>query len=146
LELTALRGPVYDAIEDGPKPGDVAKALVVGVDDDHRVRESLARLAKSAGYDPRMFPSAESVLESGALAEAACLISDIRMPGIGGLELQRRVKDAYPKLPVILISAHVDEEVRSRALCEGAREFLYKPFDGEELLRAIQRAIENPIP
>ena len=60
---------------------------------------------------------------------------------MGGLELQRRVKAAYPKVPVILISAHVDEEVRSRALSEGAVEFLYKPFDGEELLSAIQRAI-----
>jgi FixJ family two-component response regulator len=142
--LTALWGPVYDSIGDGRKPRDVAKPLIVGVDDDHRVRESLARLAKSAGYEPRVFPSAESVLESGALAETACLVSDVRMPGIGGLELQRRVKAAYPKLPVILISAHVDEEVRSRALGEGARAFLYKPFDGEELLRAIQRAIENP--
>jgi FixJ family two-component response regulator len=66
------------------------------------------------------------------------------MPGIGGLELQHRVKAAFPKLPVILISAHVDEEVRRRALAEGAVEFLYKPFDGEELLRAIQRAIEPP--
>lgn len=139
-------GPVYHSIEDGRKPKDVAKPLIVGVDDDHRVRESIARLAKSAGYEPRMFPSAESVWESGALSEAACLISDIRMPGIGGLELQNRVRFAYPALPVILISAHVDEEVRSRALGEGAREFLYKPFDGEELLRAIQRAIEPPDP
>lgn len=123
----------------------MAEPLVVGVDDDFRVRESIARLAKSAGYEPKVFPSAESLLESGALAEAACLVSDVRMPGIGGLELQHRVKAAYPKLPVILISAHVDEEVRSRALREGALAFLYKPFDGEELLRAIQRAIEPPI-
>jgi FixJ family two-component response regulator len=122
----------------------VAKSLIVGVDDDFRVRESIARLVKSAGYELKIFPSAESLLESGTLAEAACLVSDIRMPGIGGLELQLRVKTAYPKRPVILISAHVDEEVRSRALREGALEFLYKPFDGEELLRAIQRAIEPP--
>jgi len=122
----------------------VAKSLVVGVDDDTRVRESIARLAKSAGYEPKVFPSAESLLESGILAEASCLVSDVRMPGIGGLELQHRVKAAFPKLPVILISAHVDEEVRRRALAEGAVEFLYKPFDGEELLRAIQRAIEPP--
>jgi FixJ family two-component response regulator len=122
----------------------VAKPLIVGVDDDFRVRESIARLVKSAGYELKIFPSAESLLESGTLAEAACLVSDIRMPGIGGLELQLRVKTAYPKLHVILISAHVDEEVRSRALREGALEFLYKPFDGEELLRAIQRAIEPP--
>ena len=124
----------------------MAKSLVVGVDDDVRVRESIARLAKSAGYEPKVYPSAEALLESGILAEAACLVSDVRMPGIGGLELQHRVKAAYPKLPVILISAHVDEEVRIRALDDGAVEFLYKPFDGEELLRAVQRAIEPPNP
>ena len=119
----------------------MAKPLVVGVDDDPRVRRSIARLVKAAGYEPKVYPSAESLLESGILAEAACLVSDVRMPGIGGLELRRRVKTAYPNVPVILISAHVDEEVRRRALDEGALDFLYKPFDGEELLRAIQRAI-----
>jgi FixJ family two-component response regulator len=124
----------------------VAKPLVVGVDDDVRVRESVARLAKSAGYQVKVYPSAESLLESGILEEAACLVSDVRMPGIGGLELQRHIKVAHPRLPVILISAHVDEEVRQRALGEGAAEFLYKPFDGEELLRAIHHAIEPPSP
>ena len=115
--------------------------MVVGVDDDVRVRESIARLAKSAGYAPVMYSSAEAVLESGVLERADCLISDVRMPGMGGLELQRRAKAEYPKLPVILISAHVDEDVRNRALREGSIDFLYKPFDGEDLLRAIQEAL-----
>ena len=123
----------------------MAQRVVVGVDDDFRIRECLARLAKSAGYAALTFPSAEALLESKALSGAGCLISDVRMPGIDGLELQRRARTAYPNLPVILISGHVDEEVRGRALRQGALDFLYKPFDGEELLSAIDRALkQNP--
>ena len=121
----------------------MGKYVVVGVDDDFRVRESFVRLAESAGYAPLVFQSAEVFLESGALREAACLISDVRMPGMDGLELQRRVRAGYPGLPVILISAHFDDRIRRRALDEGAVDFLYKPFDGEELLCSINRAIEN---
>jgi FixJ family two-component response regulator len=120
----------------------VAEHVVVGVDDDFRVRESIVRLAESAGYAPLVFPSAEALLESGALREAACVVSDVRMPGMDGLELQRRVRVAFSDLPVILISAHVDDRIRRRALDEGAVDFLYKPFDGEELLRSIHRALE----
>lgn len=121
----------------------VTEPLVVGVDDDVRIRESIARLAKSAGYAAIMFPSAEAMFASGTLDGAGCLISDVRMPGMDGLELQRRVKVANPALPVILISGHVDEHVRERALREGAAAFLFKPFDGEELLRVIQYAVEH---
>jgi FixJ family two-component response regulator len=111
------------------------------VDDDVRVRESVARLAKSAGYDALTFASAEAVLASGALERAACLITDVRMPGMDGLELQRRAKAKSPRLPVIFISGNADDDVRHRALREGAVDFLYKPFDGEDLLRAIDKAL-----
>ena len=121
----------------------VTEPVVVAVDDDVRMRESIARLAKSAGYAPVMFPSAEALLASGTLKGAGCLISDVRMPGMDGLELQRRVSAESPSLPVILISGQLDEEVRQRGLRSGAIAFLYKPFDGEELLRAIQRALER---
>ena len=117
--------------------------MVLGVDDDVRIRESIARLAASAGYTAILFPSAEALLASGALEGAGCLISDVRMPGMDGLELQRRVKAKSPRLPVIMISGQLDEQVRERALALGASAFLYKPFDGEELLRAIQRALEQ---
>jgi len=90
-----------------------------------------------------MFASAEAVLASGTLGQAGCLVSDVRMPGMDGLELQRRVRVECPKLPVILISAHTDEQVRQRALREGAVAFLYKPFDGEELLRVIETAVDH---
>jgi FixJ family two-component response regulator len=124
-------------------PIGITKRVLLGVDDDFRVRESISRLAESAGYMPRVFSSAEEVLQSGALAEASCLITDVRMPGMDGLELQRRVRIEYPKLPVLFISAHIDDEVRRRALEGGAVEFLYKPFDGELLLRVLDRATDN---
>jgi FixJ family two-component response regulator len=120
-----------------------AKHVVVGVDDDFRVRESIARLTESAGYAPLVFASAEALLESGILSKTACVIVDVRMPGMDGLELQRRVRTEYPSLPIIFISAHVDDEIRRRALAGGAVDFLYKPFDGEHLLLLIRRALES---
>ncbi|HYO83255.1 MAG TPA: response regulator [Bryobacteraceae bacterium] len=121
----------------------MAEPLVVAVDDDIRVRESIARLVRSARHAVLMFPSSEALLSSEALGRADCLITDVRMPGIDGLELQRRAKAAYPELPVIFISAHGDEEVRRHALAAGAVAFLYKPFDGEDLLHAIQSALRQ---
>ena len=119
--------------------------IVAAVDDDFRVRESIESLLESAGYAPLVFSSAEEFLQSGTLAEAACLIADVRMPGMDGIELQRRIRLERPQLPVIFISAHHDDAIRQRALRGGAVDFLYKPFDGEDLLRAIGRAMsESP--
>jgi FixJ family two-component response regulator len=115
--------------------------VVVGVDDDFRIRESIESLVESAGYASRIFASAEEFLNSGALAGAKCLITDVRMPGIDGIELQRRVRLERPKLPVIFITAHYDEAIRKRALNDGAVEFLSKPFDAADLLEAIQAAL-----
>ena len=124
------------------KPGS-ARHAVVGVDDDFRVRESIESLVESAGYAALMFSSAEGFLLSGALAKTICLITDERMLGMDGIELQRRVRLERPKLPVIFISAHQDEETRQRALDGGALAFLYKPFDAAELLGTIQTAVNN---
>jgi FixJ family two-component response regulator len=121
------------------------KQFVVAVDDDFRVRESIESLVESAGYAPLMFASAEDFLDSGTLPGAMCLITDVRMPGINGIELQRRVRTKRPKLPVIFISAHNDEETRQRAFDEGAVSFLYKPFDAAELLEAIRVAVTNSV-
>jgi len=121
------------------------KHVVVGVDDDFRVRESVERLVESAGYAHLVFSSAEEFLQSGTLAIANCLITDVRMPGMDGIELQRRIRLDRPDLPVIFISAHQDDEARQRALDEGAVRFLYKPFDGAELLRAIEAALKDSL-
>jgi FixJ family two-component response regulator len=117
--------------------------IVVGVDDDFRVRESIESLVESAGYGALVFASAEEFLKSGYLAEMICLVTDVRMPGMDGIELQRRVRLERPELPVIFISAHQNDEARQRALEGGAVAFLYKPFDAAELLGAIQAALRN---
>src|SRR6202051_3819996 len=82
--------------------------IVAAVDDDFRIRESIASLLESAGYAPLVFSSAEEFLQSGSLTTATCVITDVRMSGMDGVELQRRIKLERPTLPVILISAHHD--------------------------------------
>ncbi|HEY2466504.1 MAG TPA: response regulator [Terracidiphilus sp.] len=115
--------------------------VVVAVDDDFRVRESIESLVESAGYSPQIFSTAEEFLGSGKLAVAACVITDVRMPGMDGLELQRRIRLERPTLPVIFISAHNAPETRQIALDEGAVDFLYKPFDAGSLLEKIHAAL-----
>jgi FixJ family two-component response regulator len=90
-----------------------------------------------------IFASAEEFLQSGAPATAICLITDVRMPGIDGLELQRLVRLQHPHLPVIFISAHCDDEIRQRAISEGAVDFLHKPFDAADLLGAIELTVNR---
>lgn len=119
------------------------KHLVVGVDDDFRIRGSIESLVESAGYMPLVFSSGEEFLKSGALRKATCVITDVGMPGMDGIELQRRIRLECPTLPVIFVSAHYDDETRRRALAEGTVGFLYKPFDGVDLLDVIQAALIN---
>ena len=120
-----------------------AKPVVAAVDDDCRVRESIESLVASAGYIPLVFASAEEFLQSGASATAVCLITDVRMPGIDGLELQRLVRLQHPPLPVIFITAHYDDEIQQRALSQGAVGFLHKPFDAADLLSAIELSVKR---
>jgi FixJ family two-component response regulator len=115
--------------------------FIAVVDDDYRILESLENLLESAGYDAAVFSSAESFLESSALAEAHCLITDVRMPEIDGLELQRRVKRQRPELPVIFMTAHNDTQVERRAGEQGAAGFLRKSFTGTEFLQAVRQAL-----
>lgn len=115
--------------------------MVVAVDDDFRVRESIQSLVESAGYAPQLFSSGEEFLKSGALAIAACVITDVRMPGMDGIQLQRRIKAERPTLPIIFISAHENPETQQIALNEGAMSFLYKPFDAADLLDKIRAAV-----
>jgi FixJ family two-component response regulator len=117
------------------------KYIVVVVDDDRRVRESIQSVLESAGYAPLLFSSAEEFLQSATLARTRCLIADIRMPGIDGIELQRRIRVERPQLPVIFITAHDDDDIRQQALRGGAADFMLKPFDAADLLGAINRAL-----
>jgi FixJ family two-component response regulator len=115
--------------------------IVAAVDDDFRIRESIASLLESAGYTPVVFSSAEEFLGSGTLPAATCVITDVRMPGMDGIELQRRIRLQRPSLPVILMSAHHNADIRQAAFDEGAAAFLYKPFDDTDLLKTIQSAL-----
>jgi FixJ family two-component response regulator len=117
--------------------------VVVAVDDDFRVRESIQSLVESAGYTPQLFSTAEDFLSSGKLLVAACVITDVRMPGMDGLELQRRIRLERPNVPVIFISARDDAEIRKRAINEGAIDFLQKPFDAAYLLEKIKAALNT---
>jgi two-component system, LuxR family, response regulator FixJ len=117
--------------------------IVVVVDDDSQIRESLENLLKAAEFRPAAFSSAESALESGLLAESSCLITDVRLEGMQGPELQRRVKLAYPKLPVIIITGHRDEKMKQGALSGGTASVLYKPLDPDALIQAVHAAIAS---
>ncbi len=117
--------------------------VVVGVDDDFRVREAITSLVESAGYASRVFSSAEEFLQSGTLAGTNCLITDVRMSGMDGIELQRRARLLRPELPIIFISAHRDDDVRQQALDGGAVDFMFKPFDAADLLGVIDRALKQ---
>jgi len=123
----------------------IATQIVAAVDDDFRVRESLESLVESPGYAPMVFSSAEEFLQSGTLAEAICVITDLRMPGMDGIELQRRIRLQHPTLPVVFITAHNNsDEIRHKAFDDGAVGFLYKPFHAADLLELIKTAPVNP--
>jgi FixJ family two-component response regulator len=119
--------------------------LISVVDDDDSVRESLRALLRSVRFVVEVFASAEEFLSSERVRETNCLILDVRMPGMGGLELQRRLMASHPGVPVIFISAHGEEDLRSRALKSGAVDYLLKPFSEEALLNAVQTAL-SPAP
>jgi FixJ family two-component response regulator len=117
--------------------------LITIVDDDESVREALQSLIKSVGLRAEVFTSAEDFLASSRWRETACLILDVRMPGMGGLELQRRLTESNYHIPVIFITAHGDEEMRRRALAADAVEFLSKPFCEDALLNAVRAALND---
>jgi FixJ family two-component response regulator len=117
--------------------------LVAIVDDDGSMRSALQGLLKSAELPAQSFASAEEFLNSGQRHEIACLITDIRMPGMSGLELQTKLNTEGRRIPIIFITGHGDERLRMQALRAGAVEFLAKPFDDEVLLESVRAALEN---
>ena len=114
------------------------------VDDDVSVRRALGNLISSVGYQVELFASAEEFLNSGHLHDTDCLILDVRMPGLSGLELQQRLATTNYLIPIIFITAHAsDEEARRRALEAGALDFLLKPFSEESLLTSVRAAMHS---
>jgi FixJ family two-component response regulator len=113
------------------------------VDDEALMREALLDLLDEAGLPACAFASGEEFLESGRRDRCACVIADIRMPGISGLDLQARLNAGRLRIPIIFITAHGDERMRMQALRAGAVEFLAKPFDDEALLETVRAALER---
>jgi FixJ family two-component response regulator len=117
--------------------------VIAVVDDDEMVRTGLERLLRTSGYPVSAFASAEEFLASGRLQECHCLIADIRMPGMSGLDLQSRLNDDGHAIPIIFITAHGDEKMRIRAMRSGAAAFLAKPFDRAVLLERVRACLER---
>jgi FixJ family two-component response regulator len=117
--------------------------LIAIVDDDESIQRALQDLIESQGQSTLCFGSAEEFLDSEARHEAACLIADIRMPGMSGLELQAKLKAEGCQIPIIFITAHGDAELRALAMRDGAAEFLTKPFNDAVLLEIVHAALER---
>lgn len=115
--------------------------LIAVVDDDDSVRESLRGLFRSVGFAAQGFASAAAFLQSHDLPETDCVILDVRMSGMDGLELQRRLVASHPDVPVIFMTAHDDARTRSQALSGGAVDYLIKPFSEAALLDAVRAAL-----
>jgi FixJ family two-component response regulator len=120
-----------------------AGSLISVVDDDESIRDSTRTLLRSAGYEVGTFESGELFLESDTLPATRCLVLDIRMPGMSGLELQRRVNLSDSGVPVIFVTAHEDRTNRKLAIDAGASDFFQKPFSATAFLTAIDTALKN---
>jgi len=117
--------------------------VVAVIEDDESYRLAVLRLLKSAGFSVRSFASAEDFLSSGQQQETGCLIADIRMPGMSGLDLQAKLTSDHCLIPTIFMTAHGDEKMRLQAMRAGAVKFLTKPLDGEDLIEAVRVALET---
>jgi FixJ family two-component response regulator len=117
--------------------------MVAVIEDDESYRAAVERLLKSAGLLAQSFGSAEAFLNSGQQHETGCLITDIRMPGMSGLELQSKLNSDHCSIPTIFITAHGDEKMRMQAMRGGAVKFLTKPFDSEALLESVRVALTS---
>ncbi len=141
--MATQSNPKTVAVHDNLMPSNKKTQWVAVVDDDDSMRNALQGLLKSVGLPAQAFASAEEFLKSGRQRQTACLIADIRMPGMSGLELQARLNAENCRIPTIFITAHGDEKMRMQALRAGAVEFLSKPFDDESLLESVRAALES---
>lgn len=117
--------------------------MVAVVEDDESYRVAVQRLLKSAGFSVQSFATAEDFLRSGRQHDTGCLITDIRMPGVSGLDLQAKLNADHCLIPTIFITAHGDEDMRLQAMRGGAVKFMVKPFDCAILLESVRAALED---
>jgi len=113
------------------------------VDDDESLRRALSNLLRSVGFRVETFASAEAFLESIHQEETSCLVLDLRMPGMNGLELLRHLSSTGSRIPAVILTAHGDAEARQRSLESGAVAFLSKPLSGKALLDAVRTALDQ---
>lgn len=118
-------------------------AFVAVVDDDESTRTAIHGVLQAAGFRSQPFASAQAFLASPSLADCACLVVDLQMPGISGLELQERLLDMSAGIPIVFVSAYGDERSRARAMQRGALGFLDKPFDDTALLALVSKPFEK---
>lgn len=118
--------------------------IIAIVDDDEPLREALSSVMKAAGFSTETFASAEEFLDADARQSTACLILDVRLPGMSGIELQRRLADVRSEVPVIFVTAHGDHSLRDSLMKAGAVGFLSKPVRSDALLKSIRAAIAGP--
>src|SRR5262245_8380793 len=119
----------------------VAEYLISIVDDDNSMRDALVGLFRSLGYDARGFASAEDFLACDDLKRFSCAITDIQMPGMSGLELKQQIDERYGTLPVIMITARLEPDLREKAMSSGAACFLRKPFEPGTLVDCLEKAL-----
>lgn len=117
------------------------KKAVAVVDDDEAVLDATSSFLEALGYDTRAFNSGEAFLASGLAGDVSCLLTDINMPGLNGLDLQERVRRVRPALPIILMTALTDDTTRLRAFAGGARDLLRKPLAADDLIRCLEDTI-----
>jgi FixJ family two-component response regulator len=127
----------------GSAPMQVASPIVFVVDDDVSVRESLELLIQNEGWQAETFASAQEFLERPRVAHPSCLVLDVSLPGLNGLDLQQQVSSERNDLPIIFITGHGDIPMTVRAMKGGAVEFLTKPFNDEVLLKAVRQALDR---
>ena len=120
-----------------------AGPLIAVIDDDESMRSAVVALARSSGYDARGFASAEAFLACGAVQSFACIVTDIQMPGMSGIELRQQLAASQCSVPVIMITARHDPGLEERAMASGAVCFLRKPFAADILIRCIERALKG---
>ncbi len=138
---TALLGRPHDGFERTARGGMTKKLLVSVVEDDRFFRESMGRLMRSLGYTVEAFPSAADFLASPRVSETACLIADVHMPAMTGVELHKHLIDAGHAVPTILVTAYPNDIDRVRALNDGVVCYLRKPIDEQHLIRCLRAAL-----